>query len=72
MTDFQNNKYTVVLFSFLLIAGKQLYQFGGTLEKKLPRIDDSPSTEVNLDVKFPFYGEMEKVLYVRGYDCYGR
>ena len=58
-------------FSLLLIAGKELYQFGKvTPDKTLPRIDDSPSTL--FDVEFPFYGEMEKQLYVRGYDCCGR
>ena len=73
MMAFQITSTTLFMFSLLLMAGKQLYQFGeGTLDKTLPRIDDSPSTLVNFDVEFPFYGEMEKLLYVRGYDCYGR
>ena len=73
MMAFQITSTPLFLFSLLLIAGKQLYQFGeGTGDAKLPRIDDKPSTAIQLPVKFPFYGEMEKLLYVRGYDCYGR
>ena len=61
---FQITSTPLFLFYLLLIAGKQLYQFGeGTGDAKLPRIDDKPA--VQLSVKFPFYGEMEEVLYVR-------
>ena len=59
------------LSSLLVIADKGLYRFGEAAgDTKLHKNDDESSTAIG--VEFPFYGEMEKQLYVRGYDCYGR